>query len=167
MLCLFRIIGPSIKGNLKSKRIDNIELFLHYDSCCGWFWGIIIKWRIRITYKLVELWTHKRIKLALFATVAASIKERIHFPAMCMNVEKKLCVSLIRKNLLLNVMNLRMQNFAREYPLTVHIITRDICTIVSTYHTINVYHRNNTKLKVLAQLLGLKSRTKQKVNNSF
>ena len=133
---------------------------MNSHPCSRLFCRIVRKWGISITNKFVEFWTYKWVKFILLCKIVTSIEKGIHFSAVCMNIKEKYSIPFVRKYLLLDMVNLRMKEFTWKKPLTIYIISRYICTIISTYHTIDINHWNDSKLKILSKLVCLKSRAK-------
>ncbi len=82
---LERII-VAVKWYLKRQRMRNLQLRLKNDSCCCLFRGIICETRLRIGYKFVEFGAYERIKLTVSLRGFGTIKEGVHFAAMCVNI---------------------------------------------------------------------------------
>lgn len=133
---------------------------MNSHPCSRLLCRIIRKWGISITNNFVEFWTYKRIKFILLCKIVTSIEKRIHFSAVCMNIKEKYSIPFVRNYLLLDIVNLWMKEFTWKKPLTIYIISRYICTIIPTYNTIYINHRNDSKLKILSKFICLKPRTK-------
>lgn len=83
------------------------------------------------------------------------------------DVKKESYISLVANNLLLKVVNLRMQGFTGKYPLSVYVISWDVGSVVATYHSVDIDHGNDSELKLLSERFSFESVTEQKVEKSL
>jgi len=102
----------------------------------------------------VKKWVHSKINIELLST-------------MCMNVKKKYNISFVADNLMFEIVNLGMKSFTGKSPLSIDVISWNICSVVATDNTIDIHHWNNTELVILSQGFCLDSCRKQKVQEAL
>lgn len=95
------------------------------------------------------------------------IEERIHLPAMSMQIQKQPELLPILRHPLLNEEYFRVRLLRWGVPLPIQVTSRKIGSVVAERHAVNVDHGDNLEDKLASQLLGLQSVAQQRVQETL